>query len=410
MFFTRLINFYARANLILLILSGIILGILVGLFAGPFVDTTKILGSLFVGALKGIAPVLVFILILTAISAKNIETGSGQIKKVLILYLISTFSASCCAVFASFTFPTFLDTLQGIEKVASSSSPKSISEVFGGLLFSMVENPVKAISSGNYLGILTWSIAAGFALRAASPAAKEIFSDVNEGTIKIVRFIVRLAPFGIFGLVSDSVHQTGISSLYSYLHLLAVLLGTMFFVALIVNALIVYFVTRKNPYPLIWICLKHSAIFAFFTRSSAANIPVNMALAGRLNIDKELYSVSIPLGATINMAGAAVTIAVLSLAAVHTLNIPVTFTQAILLCILSTLAACGASGVAGGSLLLIPLACSLFGIGEDISLQVVAIGFIIGVLQDSVETALNSSTDVLLSAVCSQNELNLKGL
>ncbi|EAH7579913.1 serine/threonine transporter SstT [Campylobacter lari] len=404
--FSCAIKRYKDGNLILQICIGIVLGILVGIFSKDLAIFANIFGALFTGALKAIAPILVFILILTTICTKEFNHGSEKIKHIIFLYIFGTFLASLSAVSISFIFPVEL-ILTDIEK-ASTTSPAHISEVFKTLLFQIVDNPIHALSSGNYLSILAWAIGGGFALRHCSNDAKQLFTDINEGVLKIVKFIVKLAPFGIFGLVANSVAQTGAAGLLSYIKLLIILVLTMFFVAFVINALIVFAYTKKNPYPLIFICLKHSAVFAFFTRSSAANIPVNMALCSKLNINNNLYSISIPLGATINMAGAAVTIAILSLAAAHTVGIEINFLQAMLLSVLAAFAACGASGVAGGSLLLIPLACSLFNIDYDIAMQVVAVGFIIGVIQDSVETALNSSTDVLFSAICSDNELNLK--
>lgn len=402
---SSVITRYKSTNLIVQILIGIILGVIVGIFVPSLVDFTSLLGNFFIGALKAIAPILVFILVLSAISTREYGDGTKKIKKVIILYLIGTFLASVCAVIASFIFPTKL--ILEIPQNTDLIPPSSVIKVFQDLLFSMVENPVKALANGNYIGILTWAIAAGIALKTCSKEVKRVFIDINEGTIKIVAFIVRLAPFGIFGLVSSNIARTGIETMANYAMLLAVLVGTMLFVTFVINPLIVFVVTKKNPYPLVWVCLKHSAIYAFFTRSSAANIPVNMALCSKINVDKELYGVSIPLGATINMAGAAVTIAILALSAVHTLGINVSFTQALLLSFLAAFAACGASGVAGGSLLLVPLACSLFGISDDIAMQVVGVGFIIGVIQDSVETALNSSTDVLFSAICSDTQIDL---
>ena len=403
--FSKLFFAYKNGNLILLICLGIALGILVGLLSSQLAAYANILGFLFTGALKAIAPVLVFILTLSSICTKETAHNSTRLKRLIFLYLLGTFLASVCAVGASFVFPIEL-VLEGVSK-AENASVAHISEVFKDLLFKIVDNPINALATGNYLGILAWAIGGGLALKQCSAQSKQFFTEINEGVLKIVKFIVRLAPFGIFGLVANSVAQSGAAGLISYVKVLALLVGTMLFVAFVINALIVFVATRKNPFPLIFICLKHSGFFAFFTRSSAANIPVNMALCKRLGIDKELYSVSIPIGATINMSGAAVTIAVLSLACAHSVGIEVSFFQAVLLSIIATFAACGASGVAGGSLLLIPLACSLFDIDYDVAMQVVAIGFIIGVIQDSVETALNSSTDVLFSAVASQNELNL---
>lgn len=403
--FAKLIQRYSKGNLILQICVGIVLGIFVGLLSKDVAVVANFLGILFTSALKAIAPMLVFILILTSICTKDFTQKSAKMKNIAFLYIVGTFLASACAVGISFLVPTEL-VLEGVEK-ASQSSPTFVSEIFKDLILKIVDNPINALSSGNYLGILAWAIAGGVALRHCSKEAKQVFVDINEGVLKIVQFIVKLAPFGIFGLVANSVASTGAAGLISYAKLLLVLVGTMLFVAFVINALIVFIYTRKNPFPLIFVCLRESAFFAFFTRSSAANIPVNMALCAKLGIDKELYSISIPLGATINMGGAAVTIAVLSLAAAYTVGIEVSFFQAFLLSIIATFAACGASGVAGGSLLLIPLACSLFNINYDVAMKIVAIGFIIGVIQDSVETALNSSTDVLFTAICSKDDLRL---
>ncbi|CAM3492278.1 serine/threonine transporter SstT [Campylobacter upsaliensis] len=403
--FAKLMQSYSKGNLILQICVGIVLGIFVGLLSKDVAVVANFLGILFTSALKAIAPMLVFILILTSICTKDFTQKSAKMKNIAFLYIVGTFLASACAVGISFLAPTEL-VLEGVEK-ASQSSPAFMSEIFKDLILKIVDNPINALSSGNYLGILAWAIAGGVALRHCSKEAKQVFVDINEGVLKIVQFIVKLAPFGIFGLVANSVASTGAAGLISYAKLLLVLVGTMLFVAFVINALIVFIYTRKNPFPLIFICLRESAFFAFFTRSSAANIPVNMALCAKLGIDKELYSISIPLGATINMGGAAVTIAVLSLAAAYTVGIEVSFFQAFLLSIIATFAACGASGVAGGSLLLIPLACSLFNINYDVAMKIVAIGFIIGVIQDSVETALNSSTDVLFTAICSKDDLRL---
>lgn len=402
---SSMIKRYKSTNLIIKIMIGIVVGVFVGICIPSFTDYTSLLGDFFIGALKAIAPILVFILVLSAISTREYGNGTKKIKNVIILYLIGTFLASVCGVVASFLFPTKL--ILEIPNNIDLTPPSSVAMVFKDLLFKMIENPVSALANGNYIGILTWAIAAGIALKTCSKEVKKVFIDINEGTIKIVAFIVRLAPIGIFGLVSTSVAKTGVETLADYVLLLLVLVGTMLFVTFVINPLIVFVVTKKNPYPLVWVCIKHSAIYAFFTRSSAANIPVNMALCSKINVDKELYGVSIPLGATINMAGAAVTISVLALAAVHTLGLNITFTNAILLSFLAAFAACGASGVAGGSLLLVPLACSLFGINDDIAMQVVGVGFIIGVIQDSVETALNSSTDVLFSAICSDTKIDL---
>lgn len=395
---------YAQGNLILQICVGIVLGALCGAFLPSICDYISILGDLFVGALKAIAPILVFILVLVSICTRDFAQHGAQFRNVLILYLIGTFAASLCAVIVSFIFP--FELILNIEK-ATGTSPEGMGAVFKDILFKLVDNPINALASANYLGILTWAIGFGVALRLCGEGVKAMFLDINSAVLKVVKFIVKLAPFGIFGLVANSVAQTGAAGLISYGKVLILLVLTMLFVAFVINAIIVFAVTRKNPFPLIFICIKQSAIFAFFTRSSAANIPVNLTLCEKLGIEKDLYSVSIPLGATVNMAGAAVTIAILSLAAAHTVGIEVSFWQAFLLSIVATFGACGTSGVAGGSLLLIPLACSLFNIDYDVAMQVVAVGFIIGVIQDSVETALNSSTDVLFTAACSKKKLNL---
>lgn len=398
---------YKDGNLIIQILVGIVLGGALGfmahsgnVFASNLTDFAAILGSLFVGALKAVAPVLVFVLVSASIVLKEFGRANGM-KNIIVLYLIGTFLASLAAVCVSFIFPTSL-VLQNTS-VAMSAAPSNISVVLKDLIYKIVDNPLNAIATGNYIGILAWAIATGLALRHCSNETKKVFKDISEAITRVVKFVIRLAPFGIFGLVSISVAQTGFAALGGYAKLLLVLVGTMLFVAFVINAIIAFVVTKKNPYPLIMTCIKESAITAFFTRSSAANIPVNMNLCKKLELNEDLYSISIPLGATINMAGAAVTIAVLSLSAVYTLGIEVGFWNALLLSIIAAIGACGASGVAGGSLMLIPLACSLFGISNDIAMQVVAIGFIIGVIQDSVETALNSSTDVLFTAIVSNN-------
>ena len=322
-------------------------------------------------------------------------------QKVITLYLVGTFLAAVVAVVASFLFPMEL-VLKGVES-ANMSAPQGIVDVLKDLIFKMVQNPITALSSGNYIGIITWAVGGGIAMRFCTAETKKVFQDVSDGVTKIVRFIIRLAPFGIFGLVTISIHSTGFDALAGYLKLILVLVGSMAFVSFVVYPAMVFVVTKKNPYPLVMTCVRESAVTAFFTRSSAANIPVNMALCKKLGLKEELYSISIPLGATINMGGAAVTIGILALAAVNSIpSITVDFGDALLLCFISALGACGASGVAGGSLLLVPLACALFGIGNDIAMQVVGVGFIIGVIQDSVETAVNSASDVLFTAVASE--------
>lgn len=363
-------------------------------------NSISVLGNLFVGALKAIAPILVFTLVATSIIIKEFGETKG-LNRVVVLYLIGTFLAAVVAVSFSFLFPVTI-MLQNVDSV-NMSAPQGIVAVLKDLIFKMVQNPITAISTGNYIGIITWAVGAGIAMKGCSSETKKVFSDISEGVTKIVRFVIRLAPFGIFGLVALSIHEIGFEALAGYLKLVLVLVGAMAFVAFVVNPLIAFIITRKNPYPLVMTCIKESAVTAFFTRSSAANIPVNMALCKKLGIRKELYSISIPLGATINMAGAAVTISIMALTAVNSLeHISVGFGDALLLSFISAIGACGASGVAGGSLLLIPLACSLLGIPNDIAMQVVAVGFIIGVIQDSVETALNSSSDVLFTAIANE--------
>lgn len=389
-----LIAMYQRIGLVPLIIIGLILGVLIGWLAPNIGIALGLLGTLFVGALKAVAPVLVFVLVMAAIS----QHRSGNevfVKPVIIMYMVGTFLAALTAVVASQLFPTDLVLVNAtIEQVP----PANLKEVLTNLLLNLVANPVNAIAEANYIGILAWAIIIGFALKHASAATRTVVSDFADAISQVVKWIIALAPFGILGLVANTVAETGFDALTSYGRLLMVLIGCMLFIALIANPFIVFIKTGKNPYPLVVTCLRESGITAFFTRSSAANIPVNMNLAGKLGLHEDTYSVTIPLGATINMAGAAITINVLTLAAAHTLGIEVTFASALLLSIVATISACGASGVAGGSLLLIPLACSLFSIPNDLAMQVVAIGFIIGVVQDSAETALNSSTDVLFTA------------
>ncbi len=430
--FGKLAKRYADGNLIVQILIGILLGAAIGfwthsqsadfnkLIADGVTDTAQlaaakkgltdaansvansiaVLGDLFVGALKAIAPILVFVLVAASIIVKEFGHAKGM-QKVVGLYLVGTFLAAVVAVVASFLFPTER-MLKGVQS-ADMSAPQGIVEVLKDLIFKMVQNPITALSSGNYIGIITWAVGGGIAMRFCTAETKKVFQDVSDGVTKIVRFIIRLAPFGIFGLVTISIHSTGFDALAGYLKLILVLVGSMAFVSFVVYPAIVFVLTKKNPYPLVMTCVRESAVTAFFTRSSAANIPVNMALCKKLGLKEELYSISVPLGATINMGGAAVTIGVLALAAVNSIpSITVDFGDALLLCFISALGACGASGVAGGSLLLVPLACALFGIGNDIAMQVVGVGFIIGVIQDSVETAVNSASDVLFTAVASE--------
>ena len=384
---------YNSVSLILRIVCGLALGTVLGLTV-PQVTGIGVLGSLFVGALKSIAPVLVFVIVTSAL-AQGSSKLARRFGTVIWLYMLTTFLAAGVAVIGSFLFPITLT----LTNAAVESAPSGIAEVLRTLLNNMVSNPVTSLSSANYVGILTWAVVFGLALRGlASDSTKTVLQDVSNAISTAVRWVIELAPFGILGLVFSNVSTNGLEIFTSYGRLLALLVGCMLFMALIVSPAIVAILLRRNPYPLVFRCLRESGVYAFFTRSSAANIPVNMDLCERLGLNKDLYSVSIPLGATINMDGAAITITIMSLAAAHTLGIVVDIPTAIMLGALSALGACGASGVAGGSLLLIPMACSLFGIGNDIAMQVVAVGFIIGVVQDSVETALNSSGDVLFAA------------
>ncbi len=381
------------------IIIGILLGVLVAVLSPELAKNLSLLGTLFVNALKAIAPLLVFVLVASAIANKQASEGSS-IKPVLVLYLFGTFLAAVVAVLLSFMFPTTLVLTAVPEAIAA---PEGISEVLKALLLKVVDNPINALIGGNYIGVLAWAVGLGLALQHASKSTKLVFSDLSHGVSSLVRFIIRLAPLGILGLVADTVATTGFAALASYGQLIAVLLGAMAIIAFVVNPLLVFAKTGANPYPLVFTCLRESGVTAFFTRSSAANIPVNLQLCEKLKLNEEIYGVSIPLGATINMAGAAITITVLTLATVNTLGIEVDFASAILLSLLAAVSACGASGVAGGSLLLIPLACSLFGIPNEVAMQVVATGFIIGVIQDSAETALNSSTDVVFTAAVCQS-------
>ena len=328
--------------------------------------------------------------------ASQREGKQSNIKRIIFLYLLGTFLAGCVAVAASFLFPV---TIALTDSTSTTAPPSGIGEVVNSLLMSLVSNPVDALVNANYIGILAWAVLLGIALRKAGDSTKKAISEISDALSQIVRWVIACAPFGVMGLVFATISQQGLSSLLSYGRLILLLVGSMAFVAFVVNPIITFIGIRKNPYPLVLKCLKDSGITAFFTRSSAANIPVNMKLCEELGLDRDTYAVSIPLGSTINMGGAAVTISTLALAAVHTLGIPVDIPTAIVLCVLSAISACGASGVAGGSLLLVPLACSLFGISDDIAMQVVGVGFIVGVIQDSCETAINSSTDVLYTAV-----------
>ncbi len=390
----KIIEKYNKTSLIIRIIIGLIIGALLGVFFKEL-PVIPLLGSLFVGALKAIAPVLVFVLVLSAL-AKGDDKLDSRFGTVLMLYMVSTFLASFVAVIASFIFPQTLVLAQSAE---ADVVPTGVGEVLSNLLINMVANPMGALVEGRYIGILFWAVVLGLAAKKlADEKTKKVFEDVSNMVSQVVRWIINLAPFGIMGLVYTNVSTNGLSIFVDYGKLLLLLVGCMLFVALVVDPLLAGIVLKTNPYPLVFRCLKESGLTAFFTRSSAANIPVNMELCEKLGMDKEMYAVSIPLGATINMDGAAVTIAVMSLAAANTMGIQVSLPTALVLAFISTLAACGASGVAGGSLLLIPMACSLFGVHPDVAMQVVGVGFVIGVIQDSVETALNSSGDVMFAA------------
>ncbi|MEM8814772.1 MAG: serine/threonine transporter SstT [Pseudomonadota bacterium] len=391
---TTLIGRLASGNLILQIGIGIVAATLLSLVAPSWAGNAMLLGELFVAALKAVAPVLVLVLVASALANQK-STHTAQMRPIVALYLVGTFSAALLAVTMSALFPSNL-TL--VVTATDLSPPEGIAEVLSNLLFKLVDNPVNAILTGNYIGILVWGVALGLLLRRGSESTRTLLGDVSEAVTQIVRIVIRFAPLGIFGLVAGNLAEGGLGELTKYAHLLGVLLSCMLIMALAVNPLIVYVKTRKNPYPLVFTALRESGITAFFTRSSAANVPVNLALCERLDLERDTYAVSIPLGATINMGGAAITITVLTLAAANTLGIEVDMLTALLLSFVAALSACGASGVAGGSLLLIPLACSLFGISNDVAMQVVAVGFVVSVLQDSAETALNSSTDVVFTA------------
>ncbi|MCY7066761.1 serine/threonine transporter SstT [Streptococcus oralis] len=390
----RIIRAWNKASLIKRILIGMLLGASLGLLF-PSLSGLGILGDLFVGGLKAIAPVLVFTLVANALSQHQ-KGQDTNMKTVIFLYLLGTFAAALIAVLASFLFPVQITLSSASTEIAP---PDGIGQVLSNLLLNLVDNPLNAVVKANYIGILSWAVVFGLAMREASKNSKELLKTMADVTSKIVEWIINLAPFGIMGLVFKTISDKGITSLANYGILLGLLVATMAFVALVINPLIAFLFMRKNPYPLVLKCLRVSGITAFFTRSSAANIPVNMKLCQDLGLNPDTYSVSIPLGSTINMAGAAVTINILTLAAVNTLGISVDFGTAFVLSVVAAISACGASGIAGGSLLLIPVACSLFGISNDLAMQVVGVGFVIGVVQDSCETALNSSTDVLFTAV-----------
>lgn len=401
----KLWNKWTEIALVKRILVGLVLGAILGLTI-PGATGISILGDIFVSALKAIAPLLVFFLVISSLCNAGNSHG-GVIKTVIILYMFSTVLAAVIAVFASMAIPVKLTLATAA--ATDTAAPQGIAEVLNNLLLNVVANPVSSLVNANYVGILTWAILLGLAFRAANNMTKNVLNDIANGTSTVVSWIINMAPFGIFGLVFNTVSTNGLEIFTTYGKLLALLVGCMLFIYFVTNPLLVYWCIRQNPYPLIFHCLKRSALTAFFTRSSAANIPVNMKVCEEMGLDRDTYSVTIPLGATINMDGAAITITVMTMATAFTLGIHVDIPTAIILSLLAALSACGASGVAGGSLLLIPMACSLFGISDDISMQVVAVGFIIGVIQDSVETALNSSSDLLLSASAEFRQWRLEG-
>ncbi|MBQ2284817.1 MAG: serine/threonine transporter SstT [Clostridia bacterium] len=400
----KFFGFYTKTPLILRIAIGLVIGICLGLWV-PEAGFVTVFGDIFVGALKAIAPILVFVLVVASLASAGKGIGN-RFKSVIFFYMLSTFLAAVIAVVLSFIFRTTIPFAQAVEQTA----PTGLGEVFRTLMGNMVMNPVSALINANYVGILTWSIILGLALRiVAGERTKEVLTDISNAVSRSVAWVIQLAPFGIMGLVYSSVSEYGLEIFTDYGKILAVLVGCMILMALVIDPLIVALALKKNPYPLVFKCFKESGVTAFFTRSSAANIPVNMNLCEKLGLDKEYYSVSIPLGATINMDGAAITITVMSLAAAFSQGIEVNIFLAILLSFVATLGACGASGVAGGSLLLIPMACSLLGVGQDIAMQVVGVGFIIGVIQDSLETAINSSGDVIFCATAEFREWQKQG-
>ncbi len=398
----------SRVALIKQIAVGLVIGVAIAVFFPTAVPAVKIFGDLFVKALKGVAPVLVFFLVMNAMSQKK-ESTAGSMKPIIMLYMIGTFCASIVGVTMSFLFPTALK-LQ-VAPDTKLAPPSGIVEILHSLILSIVDNPVSALMNANYIGILAWAIILGLALRkCTNDSTRYWLSDIAQCITQVVSWVIRFAPLGIMGLVADSVGTAGVDALLGYAHLLAVLIVSYALVAFLMNPAIVFIKTGKNPYPLVWATIRESAVYAFFTRSSAANIPMNLRLCRRLGLNPDLYTISIPLGCTINMAGASITISVLALAAAHTLGIELDLPMAFLLCIVSSLGACGTSGVAGGSLLLIPVACASFGIGNDISMQVVGVGFIISVLEDACETALNSSSDVLFTATAEYADRRKKGI
>lgn len=400
----KIVSVWTSTSLVLKIFIGLLIGAVLGIII-PGAQAISILGNVFVGALKAVAPVLVAVLVMSAIA--NAKNGIGsRFRTVIILYLLSTLLAAVVAVIGSFIFPVTMV----LSEATTGNAPEGIGEIFSNLLSNMVSNPLQSVSDANYIGVLFWSVIIGIGLKKyANDTTKTVVSDFSEVISHAVRWIIQLAPLGILGLVYDSVSESGLSIFTTYGKLLALLVGCMLVVALVVDPLVAAIFLKRNPYPLVFKCLRESGLTAFFTRSSAANIPVNMSLCEKLGLEKDFYSVSIPLGATINMDGAAITITVMTLATAHTLGLSVDIPTAIILSLLATLGACGASGVAGGSLLLIPMACSLFGIDNSVAMQVVAVGFIISVVQDSVETALNSSGDVMFAATAEYHDRIKRG-
>ena len=400
----KAVQSYVKTPLILRIAIGLVIGAALGILL-PQATLIAIFGSIFVGLLKGIAPILVFVLVIASLAKAG--TGIGKrFQTVVVFYMLSTFLAAAAAVVATYLFPVIIPLGEAVDK----SAPAGLGEVFAALLNNMVQNPVSSIINANYVGILTWAIMLGLAFRlCASERTKEVLSDLSDAVSKVVGWVIQLAPFGIMGLVFSSISEYGLEIFTDYGKLLLVLVGCMLVVALVVDPLLVGIALKRNPYPLVLRCFKESGVTAFFTRSSAANIPVNMSLCERLGLDREYYSVAIPLGATINMDGAAITITVMSLTAAFSQGIEVNILVAILLSFVATLGACGASGVAGGSLLLIPMACSLLGVGQDVAMQMVGVGFIVGVVQDSLETAINSSGDVLFCATAEFRDRQKRG-
>lgn len=397
-----LLRYIKHGSLVSQIAIGLVAGVALAYFFPDAAQSVALFGNLFVKALISVAPVLVFVLVVASI-ANHRKGAKSHIGRVIALYLIGTLIAALIAVLVSFMFPLTIQLQTGVESI---TPPDNVGQVLLTVLLNAIDNPVNALLNANYMGILVWAIMLGIALRSAQQSTKDLTRNLSDAVSFVVRLVIRFAPIGIFGLVAGTIANTGFGVLWDYGRLLAVLVGCMLLMALVVNPIIVWTQIRRNPYPLVFTCLRESGVTAFFTRSSAANIPVNMNLSRKLGLNEDIYSVSIPLGATINMGGAAITITILTLAAVNTLGINVDIGTALLLSVVAAVAACGASGVAGGSLLLIPLAASLFGMPNEIAMQIVGVGFVIGVLQDSAETALNSSTDVLFTAAASMHQDN----